>query len=736
MEYVRYLFRFLYRIRWWLIIGTALVTAIAIFLTNSLSKTYNVSATLYTGIVSGYSIEETGGKTDWAATQNAMDNLINIIKAESTLKRVSIRLFARVLIEGNSKQDNGHITATSYNLTYNHVKNSPNGKEILALIDKKSEDKTVENLMKYERPTRDNYIYGLFYYNHPYYSYDALKRIIVNRKGSSDLLEVSYSSNDPGIAYNTILILTEEFVNEYNTIRYGETDKVIEYFKGELARIGKELRVQEDSLTDYNIEKRVINYGDETKEIAAVSKEYELREQDVLFAYNSSKAMMEELEKRMDMNAKQAINSIQLINKLKEASGLTGKITEMETISGKEKDGHSLQSYKDRLSQTRKDLSEISDNYITHQFSKEGLSRQTIVDQWLDQILLFEKAKAELQIVQQSRQDLNDKYAFFAPIGSTIKRQERTIGFTEQNYLTVLQSYNEALMRKKNLEMTSATLKVLNSPAYPINAEPTARKKIIMAACAGSFLFILGFFFLIELLDRTLRDSIRTQRLTGCRVLGAFPYPTRLKYRGYNAAHKDIATRYLSSTILRFFVKRKPNKPYIVNFLSTESQSGKSYLSEEVLAYWGKIGLKVRKLTWDKDFDTHSRTYMLAQSVGDLYSAAGEDVLIVEYPALLESNVPDGLLQEAHLNLLIAPANRGWKETDKLLLKKLKSQVGDSPLHLYLNQAAPEVVEDYTAMLPPYTFMRKLAYRFSQLALTEKTILKVTGKSLDDEDDD
>ena len=71
-----------------------------------------------------------------------------------------------------------------------------------------------------------------------------------------------------------------------------ETDKVIEYFKSELQRIGKELRLKEDSLTQYNVEKRVINYYDETKEIAAINKEFELREQNVLIAYNSAKAML------------------------------------------------------------------------------------------------------------------------------------------------------------------------------------------------------------------------------------------------------------------------------------------------------------------------------------------------------------------------------------------------------------------------------------------------------------
>lgn len=44
-----------------------------------------------------------------------------------------------------------------------------------------------------------------------------------------------------------------------------------------------------------------------------------------------------------------------------------------------------------------------------------------------------------------------------------------------------------------------------------------------MAACAGTFIFILGFFLILELLDRTLRDSIRTRRLIGLPMLGAFP---------------------------------------------------------------------------------------------------------------------------------------------------------------------------------------------------------------------
>lgn len=251
MNLIISIIRTLFRHRWLILIGTTLFTLLVIYYTRHMRGGYDVKATLYTGVASGYNLES-DKRTDWATVQNSMDNLISIMQAESTLKRVSLRLFARILIKGNPEKENDGITPASYNYTYNHLKNSPPGDEILKLIDKSSEDKTVANLEAYMRPHKDNYIYGLFYYSHPYYSYGALKNVKVQRRLTSDLLDISYTSGDPGIAYNTVSILMHEFVEEYRRIRYGETDKVIKYFEEELKRIGKQLRAEEEDLTKYN----------------------------------------------------------------------------------------------------------------------------------------------------------------------------------------------------------------------------------------------------------------------------------------------------------------------------------------------------------------------------------------------------------------------------------------------------------------------------------------------------
>lgn len=722
MDYILYFLRALSRKLWWILLGTALITLLVYLKTANMRGSYDVETTLYTGVVSGYGIEANNAGVNWAIAQNAIDNLINIIQSESTLKRVSIRLFSRILVKGDPDKDQNGITAGSYRYTYDHMKNSPHGKELVALIDRNSEDKTMENFLKYEKADVNNYIYGLFYYQHPYYSRAALKRIQVTRLGSSDLLRVNYSSGDPGVSYNTVDILMKEFVNEYRILRYGETDKVIEYFRSELQRIGNELAKHEDDLTKYNVDNRIINYYDETKEIAAINKEFELREQDVMFAYNSSKAMLEELERQMDSNAKQAITNLRLIEKLKEASSLTGRITEMEMVPENNSDnGNQLKRNKDLLEQTRKELSEISNQYVNEQYSKSGVARTNIVEQWLDQILLYEKAKAELEIVKKSRIDLNDKYQFYAPVGTTIKRKERVINFSEQSYLTNLASYNEALMRKKNLEMTSAALKVLNPPAYPISPGSTNRRKIVYMACFAAFLLLTGFFVLIELTDRTLRDSHRANKLTKCPILGDFPAIRGRKATPRELAYDTEATRSLSNAILRFFNQRNDDGPYILNLLSTKEGCGKSYVGEHIEKYWKSLGLNVRRITDGTDFRTASSAFQLAGTINDIYTRGNEDILIVEYPALCQSNIPTPLLREAQLNLMVASADYGWRTTDRLLLAKLEKQIGSKP-YLCLNRAPIYDIENYTGMLPPYTLSRNISYRLSQFALGESVI--------------
>ena len=103
MDFIISTIRTLLRHLWMILVGTALFTLFVIYYTRHMVGGYEVKATLYTGVASGYNLES-DKRTDWAMVQNSMDNLISIMQAESTQPSLLIwrTLICEVAIAYNS----------------------------------------------------------------------------------------------------------------------------------------------------------------------------------------------------------------------------------------------------------------------------------------------------------------------------------------------------------------------------------------------------------------------------------------------------------------------------------------------------------------------------------------------------------------------------------------------------------------------------------------------------------
>jgi hypothetical protein len=695
-----------------------LTTLIAIFQTRNLERTYEVNTTIYTGIASGFTIEsglEGSTRVDWNSVSNGMDNIISIIRSKATLRQVSMRLYVQHMIHGDSLRDNNYIKAENYR---GILRITP--KEVRALIDKDSEENTIRNLYEYEKASPTNFVYGLFNWYHPYYSYNALSKIDVRRIFNSDMLEINYAANDPGVAYNTLVLLTEEFVNQYEFLRFGETNNVVEYFRRELAALAQKLRVSEDSLTQYYIEKKVINYPEQTKQIAALARDYDLLYNEVLLKYTSSTTMVADLEEKIKEHTKMIENNALFVEKIRRISELSDRIARIELFhrdslaeysSVIEREKRALQTAEAELKQFTIDDREL-------RTTKEGISVSTFVAEWVTEIIQREKSLAELQVMEEVRRSLDNQYVYFSPIGTTISRMEREIGFTEHSYLSVLQSLNTALMRQKTLQMTAATFKPINPPLFPISPIRTARRLIVAVTFFGTIFLVLGYFILLEFFDRTVRDKNRAERLIPSKVLGAFPARNKVRYRSFNAEQERIATNYLANSLVPYL---NPHfRTDIINFISTDSQAGKSLLIEQLKEYWTDRGLRVRVISWNEDMDEKTREYILTNNLSEIYDFDNEDVVLVEHNSLRKSAIPVGLLQEASLNLVVTRADKVWRDIDKIAFDRLLEQTKDAPVKLYLTNTKRDVAENFLGMLPPYTKLRTTMYKLIQFGLTSK----------------
>ncbi len=717
MDLFRYIVRFLYKIRWYLIILPMIALVVAWFSTRDMERVYDTNTTIYTGMITGYNLEG-GSGTAGGQQQTNMTNLMLLITTDATIHEVSLRLFARCMMYGNANKDNNYISAEHYRQLYNSVP-----AEVKALINHNSENATYANLKAYERPSADNFVFGITNY-HPYFGINSItSRLKVIQLQKSDIIDIGYSSNDAGIAYNTLDILNEVFARQYGLLRYGETNNVIKFFEREVARLYRILTNAEDDLIRYNVEKRIINYGEQTKLLSGMDATQKITDNNLLIDKTTTRALMNYLERQLGDRAKVIKANRDFTNQVTDISRIQSRISNLRLMSSE--GGASGVETQNELAKAQRMLQEASNNVkglvkdieAGNYNTETGVKASGMIEKWLEQVLKLEETKAHESAQDVMREKIDKEVLYYAPIGATVSRKERHIAFIEGNYMEMLKALNAARLRQKNLQMSTATLRVLNPPMFPMNAQPTNRMMTLLGAFMMTFVLTAMYFFIIELLDRTLRDRMRSERITKIPVMGCFPKESNLRYRRFNKTIADMALRQLSKALLPHFEEGKQN---VLNLLSTDAANGKSYIAQELENYWISIGLQVRRITYDEDYLAEDSRFIMAKDIKDICpDLLPNEIAIIEYPNLDDNSIPPALLNIGTINLMVTRANRTWKDVDQKALKELNNRLQNKDsLFMYLTECQRYAVEEFVGQLPPYTGFNNFIYRMSQMGLT------------------
>ena len=715
MDIFRYIVRFLYKIRWYLIILPVIALVIAWFLTRNMERIYDSNTTIYTGMITGYTVEGMGA--GGGNGQTNITNLMLIIQTDNTIHEVALRLFARCMLYGNPNKDNNYISAEHFRQLSAGVP-----ADVKALI-QNNEDDSYGRLKAYEKPSQDNYIYNLLN-NHPYFSVNSiLSHLKVVRLNESDIIDIAYTSNDPGICYNTLDILNKVFAHQYQQLRYGETLNVIKFFEREVAKLSKVLNAAEQDLIRYNVKHRLINYGEQTKQLTVMEMNQQMTENELRKNQAVTDALINYYQRQLGSRQKVIESNQHFTALVRDISRLQSRIANLKLMNS-ENSGNNMEAQIE-LAKAERELAAATEEVKQYTATIEaetyntetGVNAKELIDKWLDQVILRERTKAELAVWEYMRAKIDDQYKFYSPLGATVDRKARHIGFIEGNYMEMLKALNAARLRQRNLQMSTATLKQLNPPVFPLNAQPTNRMLILLGAFMLTFFLTALYFFIIEMLDRTLRDRMRSERITKVPVLGCYPRESTMRYRRFNKTISDMALRQLSKALLPNFKQGQQN---VLNLLSTDAGNGKSHIAEELENYWLSIGLQVRRLTYDEDFLADDSRYVMAKDIKDICpDILPNEIAIVEYPNLDDNTIPSALLNLGTINLMVTRANRTWKDVDQKALKELESRLENKDsLYMYLTEAQRYAVEEFVGQLPPYTRFNNFVYRISQLGLT------------------
>lgn len=761
-----------------LIVIPLMLALMVTVLTKEPKLSFTSGTVLYTGLASGSSIEMEKS-FNYFATNTAFDNLINIIKSRETQEQVAIRLLSQHLLLSHA--DPKYISPKLYAafqekipaylykyVVHSNVKSSAdssasaqlNGNDSVddstffpSVINKADYEKTVANLTALMHSNDTNFVYKLLNYQDEHYSIKAISTIKAERLNNSDLIKLTYEVNDPGICQQTLVIFNDVCIENYKKIKENRSDAVVKYFEAQLGHASAQLKKAEAQLLSFNKSNNIINYYEQSKAVAVVKEDMQLD-------YNNKKALLagteaeiKKLEEKLDIQQLVQLKSNSVLERRKQLGDIKFEIASAEA-SGVQSDENTkkIEEFRKEEELLQNDIKSSVGELYHYQNSVEGLPINTTLSQWIGKITEAENLKAKIKVMDDSNKDFERQYSVYAPAGANIKKIEREISVSEQGYLELLHGLNLAKLKLQDNELTS-NLKTVDPPYYPLQAMPTKRAVLVIAAGLVGFILVLGVILVMEYLDDTLKNSKKAAKILQIPALGMIPKISLNPGRVNLAFVQNRLLEIITQNIEQGVAAANPGaKVKTLVFVSTGEKEGKSVLSANIAKKLIQKGNKVLVLQYgppqqkvkqqrrfpvvsrllgyqdprvdlDNPFLADPSTYLPSSfyfvcDVNEQYLNAGNyaeilkqkgitlsfvpDYVLIELPSLINNNYPARLVAGADMPILICRANRLWADADQVALDNIQSLSGNK-LHFIINGVDIKETEMLLGDLPKKT---------------------------------
>jgi len=679
------------------IFGVGILAAILVFLlTKDEPKIFESNAIVYTGIATGFNVENLeNARFDFNSNNTSFDNLINIIKSRQTSIDVALKLFATHL--SLSKNDPFYISYESYE-KFKELSSDP---EIQSLAVKGDIEKTYANILKNysENQNKSGFFYRLLNSSHNYYSINALKKLSVRRISSSDLLELKYETNDPAICRLSLDYFIEIFSRNYRLVKENQAIAVVDYFEKHLKIAYDELQIAEDNLLAFNRDNNLINYYEQTKSIAGKNDDLEKQFQDELMSFSGTKAKLKELEDKIVNQEKVNIDNSNILIAREKLNNISLEIANIELSS--HPDTSTINKLKNEATLLKNKIELQIGQLFKYSNSREGIAIEKIVNDWLNTVIEYESTKAKLQAFDKRKNDFNKLYRTFAPLGAQMKRLERAINVAEQSYLEILHGLSLARLKEQNIGL-STNIKIVDKPYTPLDPRASKRKILIVIALLAGMFLVTTFVLAVEFFDKNIKSLDKAVSQTAKNPNTIIP-----KTNNLNPDVSSIVVRQSINHALNNINSHQNNtidkKPMIVLIFSILKSEGKSFIIKHLIDQSNSNGIKsIGIVPSSEKISTlennvlkyqYNQEFIQTQSICNYFNEFNFsiiDTVYLEIPCLLGNIVPFRILRQIDYALLIVRANRAWTESDKNQLETFEKSL-HSPIEVIVNGA--EIVE-------------------------------------------
>ncbi|MDD3299677.1 MAG: hypothetical protein PHV91_02430 [Bacteroidales bacterium] len=716
-----------------LLIVTPLLFAVTVFfLTQNQNREYVSSTKVYTGFTTGSSLSALEDvRVDFYGTKASFDNLMEIITSRNTADEVGLILFTRhMLLDGPVKEE---ISAESYSRLMQIVP-----EDVKRLVVKDDFNNTYHNFKEYKERNFSNFIYGLINFEHPHYASKKIwKSIKVQRLQSSDLIEIVYTSDDPGISFQGLKVLNDLFLQTYSQLKINQTGAVADYFELQLDKATDKLKEAEEELLVFNKKSNIINYQEQTKHIASERESFSLEYSRLRMEYASASSVLKVLESKMAPSTRSRLNSEEILKLRSELSDATIRHS-MKNARLQSTEGDPGQLLKE-ISAINKELNDIQDKLsakVNEQYnmdySTESIPVNKLLQDWLATVVQIASSKAKLSVGEVRLREIDSLYSIYAPMGATMKSLERKITVSENEYLSLLNSLGSAKLRQQNVELNS-NLRIIDQPIFPLGPQPGKRKYILMLSVMIGFLFPASSIIALELLDRTIKRVKRAREMTKLDVVAPLPnFSAGSREEGLKYTHTKGIDLVVNKILLEHFNRNTMNGAFKVLFYSHYKGEGKSSVIRDLGERLYTLGYKVSILSHESIsldgpivINYSDKENITRKRVDDFYSnyniKSDFDFILIEIPSVIDNLKPLGLIKEADILFMVLRANRSWDCADQEALDSINNSGLNHLPAIILNGVEVDEMESFLGDYPKVrSGMRKFLKNILRLRFYSK----------------
>ncbi|TFI51778.1 polysaccharide biosynthesis tyrosine autokinase [Mastigocladus laminosus UU774] len=492
-----------------------------------------------------------------------------------------------------------------------------------------------------------------------------LLKINVKPIVGTDVLKVSYTSNDPELAAAIVNQLMKSYVENNIQTNRAQVSAAGDFIKEQLPNSRRELERAAEALRQFKIQNRVIQLAEESSAAIDIISKLDQEMNQIKAALADVTAQEAQIASQLNVSENQAVT----VASLSQIPGVQEVLTELQKVQTKLANARAIYTERNPIIIDLKNQQATLNSLLqqrTQQYSgiplvspsklQIGKIRESLVDNYVQLKAERQGLEKKFRTLFNIRVNYQQQLAMMPSLEKQQQSLERKLESAKNGYENLVTRLQEIQVAEKQTIGNARIVQPAQIPKKPV----ISKTKILLASgsiFAGVLLSIAAAFF-VDLIDRSLKTVKETETFFGYILLGLIP---KYKPNNFVSAVQDIEDGVYPQVItttsprtlvheayqmlqanLKFISHRKVRKIVVTSSVSAE---GKSEVSANLAAVIAQSGKRVLLVDADMRKPTQHHLWSLINSVGLSHLLVGQAVFseavhkVTEFLSVLTAGV-------------------------------------------------------------------------------------------------